>query len=943
MSPEELHKQYEANYYGMDIVQQQKQRLKEYNDLRKTVQEKLDKGLTITDREQLLYNQTTAEMTKIVKYLQDAYAYHNKQYPVTKPASVNTQQADSRQVKKQASVTQNPTPSAIQPVDDYVQPREKQIKKTINTSTEQQARIVGKTKEELKKSLEANLEADTNDPSSLSNVVGMQNSAVSNRQLADSHQAEMIKKYVPALTTTTAANNDRPKKPSTTMNYTTTNEEKFNDEVSIIDREWISSRFLVPNTDLMPIDRTNRFFSTTGWKINSTQLGANLAINARPQFTRYADIRGNNRNLLSSGLASFASETFSADITLGMTHSSGIGRYYSESIDDNATLVFLEFGVPKFNNLFSYFTRAITYEDMYIANHGTTPTGYTLGQAVGAIFNLYFFPLTTIIIYGFKAIMGLFLGGPLDYYYFNSAMPQYWAVANNILNKMAVELGLILPEFGGEGSDPHKAQKIGAQATIDSGDFKILSEIIPGAFYPSTNYIDLSYIAARPQILANKQAKAEYEAFKSKPSAIPEFIGYITDGSKWLEKNGPGQYKGAGLDNMFKLSNLTKFFKDWVTKPNSEFSPIDPARAGESVQTVDKSGASSSDASTQNSTYPDGAIRKTPGLWSSLSEIGGKVATNLNHKAEVFDAVTREGAKYAVFAVDFQGAVSESVSNSYSDIELSGMLKGMGGAARNAKFNLSGGNLIPGMAEIGDMLKNFAMGALDSITFGLSNVISTLLGNAFVTFPKKWDDSELSFPQVTYNITLVSPYGNTISQLQNIYIPLAMLLAGSLPLAAGERSYTSPFLCQLFNKGVQNIRLGMITSLSISRGSSNLPFNRWKKPLAVEVSFTVTDFSTVMAAPVNSSIFGGEFNLRLNQDNKFDEYIGVLCGKDLHTDLYFVPKLKKKISRMALALTQTFAGSNSAVSAGSATLVNWIGMFTKERNIGSNQSNNIYF
>ena len=950
------HREEELNRY--------KRELDKYETVRKHLTEKIYNKQKLTKEEKLIYGQLQGnidyfnnEIDRIYEEVEADTAQTVKtmnRYRRQVANDLYDKGAGNTQVKKQASITQKPTPSAVSPVDDYIQPRKTKIKQDIQKATPQQADKIGLTEKEFKEKMQTSLDSDEFDPSSLSNIAVLKKSPKNNRELETEHQAAMIKKYVPALTKTTAVNNDPPKKASTVNNYASNNAELFMDEVSIIDRDWISSRFLVPSNDLSRLDQINRFFSTTGWKYNSTQLGANIAINARPQFTRYADIRGNNRSLAMKTTKSFTSKAFDTKVTLGRSTNNGIGRYYSESIDDNATLVFLEFGVPKFNNLFTYFIRAVTYEDMYIANHGTTPTGYTLGKAVGALVNLYFFPLTTIIIYAYKAVFGFFFGGPLDYYYFSSAMSQYWATANNILNKIAVELGLILPAFEGEGSD--QSDKIGAQAKLDESDLQVLSEIIPGAFYPSTNYIDLTYIAARPQILANKQAKAEYQEFVNKDDKVTDFIGYVTDGEKWKKRNAPGESKLAGLDNWFKFTNLTDFFKKHVVVENSEYYPVDPSLPDPVSQTPDPSASSegaavssskaNSDANNganQNSVHPDGAIRKTPGFWESLSGMADKVKKNLEHKAEVLDATIREGAKYAVFSVDFQGSVSESVSNSASDIELGGMLKGAGGAARNVKFNLSGGNLIPGLAQAGDLLKNFAMGALESMSFGLSNVISTLMGNTFITFPKKWDDSELSFPQVTYNMTLISPYGNTMSQLQNIYIPLAMLLAGSLPLSTGERSYTSPFLCTLFNKGIQNIRLGMITSLSISRGSSNLPFSRWKKPLAVEVSFTVTDFSTLMAAPINSSIFGGEFNMRLNQDNKFDEYIGVLCGRDIHTDIYFIPKLKKKISRMAMAITQTFAGTNSMASAGSSAAFRWMGLFTKERNIGANQNNQIYY
>ena len=142
-----------------------------------------------------------------------------------------------------------------------------------------------------------------------------------------------------------------------------------------------------------------------------------------------------------------------------------------------------------------------------------------------------------------------------------------------------------------------------------------------------------------------------------------------------------------------------------------------------------------------------------------------------------------------------------------------------------------------------------------------------------------------------------------------------MLLAGALPQATGRASYTSPFLCSLFNKGKQNIKLGMITSLTITRGTSNLPFNKYKQALALDVSFTVTDFSEVMSAPVSSSIFN-VFSPELQDDTKFADYIATIASRDLLTSKYTIPKAKLRLSRQVMSYEQTLSIASLGLAAG---------------------------
>ena len=261
------------------------------------------------------------------------------------------------------------------------------------------------------------------------------------------------------------------------------------------------------------------------------------------------------------------------------------------------------------------------------------------------------------------------------------------------------------------------------------------------------------------------------------------------------------------------------------------------------------------------------------------------------------------GAHYAVFRVDYSGPVSESFSNSFEEPAIKSFLNGISNTSRAIKFNLVGANLMDGF--LADSVEaamsgvaRFLQGGLSGLTLGLTNIIPGLLGGANFNIPKTWSDSNFNPPSITYKTTLISPYNHPYSLLQNIYIPLAMLLAGTLPRATGGASYTSPFLCQLFNRGKQQIKLGMISSLSITRGTSNLGFSDSGKPLAVDVSFTVTDLSEALASQVGSIAAALE-DYTEDDDNAFSNYLQTITGMDLYSIDKYAPRIVRNIQKVS--------------------------------------------
>ena len=680
---------------------------------------------------------------------------------------------------------------------------------------------------------------------------------------------------------------------------------KFANENIVFDNNWFDIRFIPPDINMDSIDVYNRFYTTASRKFTSTRMGGNFGINVKPQFTRWADIRHGNRG-------------FRGRLTTNnLNVDAGLGRVYSERYDDAQQMIMLQFGKEKFNSLSNFMLSAIDYRDSYIANTGRYPTGYAVGSTVGAGIMLVAFPWITLTIWGLKFASGLVMNmDSFNYYYMEPTMHLYWAAVSQIVTILGTELGILIPELMPEQTD---ANRIGVPIRLNTEDLEAYKKLMPGLF-TENNYIDIFKIATTTQTLANRLLLEEYELYQKGEESPYDFLGYVY-------KDGVIKEKAAAGSGLINTLNYNLSFSNWLTKLTKG--------NGLFASEEKKDGAVSTDNKSADgniSSYGRGSDGKYPSLDSD--------STYIDKLAASIDAGIKEGGGYAIFNVEFSGSTTESFSNNVSDINLGSSINSVATAARNMKFNFAGGNLF-GEAQqdaIG-AVKNVAAGTADSMTYGAAAVIQTLTGNAYVDIPKKWDTSDMSLPSITYNMSLRSVYNTPFSRLKDELIPLAMILAGTLPLSAGQSAHTSPFLCELFCKGVQHIKMGMITSLSITRGVNNLAYDKNKNMRGIDVSFTVTDFSTIMTAPVNTSIFD-TFNIALEDNKPINRYLAVLASRDLLTSKYMVPRMKLKASRLLMNIDQAFSPHAIGMRIGHG-LNNLLGGMVADHAMALQQSNKL--
>jgi len=241
---------------------------------------------------------------------------------------------------------------------------------------------------------------------------------------------------------------------------------------------------------------------------------------------------------------------------------------------------------------------------------------------------------------------------------------------------------------------------------------------------------------------------------------------------------------------------------------------------------------------------------------------------------------------------------SESLSNQTGEPEIAQMVNSKIASARNKVINLAYGNITGSTAEAGirtvlGSVKDVLTGALSSVTsiFGISDpagALSTFMGTGYFDFPEVYQSSSFN---KSYNFTmkLMSLYGNPLS-IFYMYFPVAFMLSGAFPRAIGKTAYTSPFVLRAYARGKYAIPLGIIDSITITRGSDEFGWSYDHLPLSINITFSIKDLSPIMYVALSSDWFRSIFG----NNSSFQEYMLTLSGVGLADRILYLERLKRR-------------------------------------------------
>lgn len=626
------------------------------------------------------------------------------------------------------------------------------------------------------------------------------------------------------------------------------------------DSSWLRQSFLLPASvkrrAVAERDFRRRIYTNGLAKFSDTTLGGNQAINPAPQACIYSDL--NERRV--------------ADLA-----SKGMGRWYSEVIDDNAVVVNMRFGVPQFNSLTRFFGSFYNSDASSLARTGRGKgLAFRVGLLAGMVAQIRLMPVIGIL----QFLRFLLSDNPnTKYYYSKPAMAVYWNAVTTICNSIAANMGFV----AGMG-----LTEVTASQRPDIGQPGDWKRLLPDV-YNSNGSIDVYKVATRYQRLAD----ARYQVLQ-----------------KIYEDSSDPPVLARKVRDMFLDPEMYRVPKGTY----ATFSEYYEAYFGQAPHSID--------TGTQPGETPAGqelpieereALSVIQQPMESIETYGrtaaGPTGTQDQGLTDYLMAELRDGAQFVTFKVDNPGTVSESFTSSAKESAIAEKINSMSSSARDLRFNIANGNVAD------NIVTKVIGGAISTVTDILSGVaasfgvsgLASLAGNALVDIPKYWDGSTSNLPRISFTMELRAPYGNDLSRYQNLMVPLSMILAGALPRSTGFQSYTAPFLTELFCRGRMQTRLGMIDSIEITRGTGNVGWTNEGKPLGIDVTFSVIDLSSVMHMPITNGfnltdVFSGTAIQKylFSDENTFTDYMAVLSSMGMVDQIYTTRRLKRNFYRTIL-------------------------------------------
>lgn len=537
--------------------------------------------------------------------------------------------------------------------------------------------------------------------------------------------------------------------------------------------------------------------------------------------------------------------------------SHGMGRCYYEGIELKQRRLFLQFGVPEYNSLSSFLGNFFNPHLATLVNRGEN-TGIVYSLVKGATF-LLTLPLQAFfgVVSLYKKTQAFLTDTPYTkFYYMKQTMPLYWNAVQIMFNQFVVETGFANPS-------------VGKDAALDSEAVKTLTSKLPDIFKggrDELNGVDIFAIATRGQRIANAYHE-RMDKLRSNSSSDEEYRKKV---QSFLRKDA-----NPLSSKLSKNVNYGDYINKFMTGDIVAKKPIIPPSADGKTKEFKQLTA------------------KSPGMM------------------EMLDGELAGGSNFLVLNVDV-GPGSVSVSSSTKASSLEEKLNGANKQAKDMRVSMAEGNLFGDwQKKILQMGSDATAAALDTVGLG---GIKGLAGESFVDIPDVWDETTTEFGKFSFKIKQQTPYGNNFSILMHIFSLISFVYPAAAPRSTGKHAYNSPFLCRAFCEGICDIKLGMITDLSITPNTGNIVVSDSNLPTGVEIDMTVTNLDKIMTAPVTDK-FGLDLLLSpFDEDTPLSDWISVLSGTSL-LDKYYLA------NRIPLAWSKTVTNFNSMFSAGS--MANW--------------------
>ena len=339
------------------------------------------------------------------------------------------------------------------------------------------------------------------------------------------------------------------------------------------------------------------------------------------------------------------------------------------------------------------------------------------------------------------------------------------------------------------------------------------------------------------------------------------------------------------------------------------------------------------DADFDNSQTSDNALNKNRN--DDLGPLTDGPTTYLENFFTSFDRTLYGTSLYVGFRIEKGVDTSESVSNETGESDIARKINQKSQEMREARFTTANGHVDGGAVDHAlNLLSGVVSGAADSL--GLTSLGNVLSGAGVVDIPEVWKSSTFS-KSYHFNVSLRSPYGDPYSILQNLYIPLSLLLAGALPRGIGQSAYTAPFVCRAYCKGMFAVPLGVISNMTIKRGADQFGWTTQRLPTCLDISFEIKDLSPAMYLAITDSGATAALQQMFASNSNFQEYLMTLSGMGLNDRLDWLRNLRRKAQYLVTQVrTRKFSPFYWGAGFGNTLPARFISVFVPSTKVPNN-------
>ena len=239
---------------------------------------------------------------------------------------------------------------------------------------------------------------------------------------------------------------------------------------------------------------------------------------------------------------------------------------------------------------------------------------------------------------------------------------------------------------------------------------------------------------------------------------------------------------------------------------------------------------------------------------------------------------------YTDFYINPNISYSETFQNSTKPSMMAGLVQGASEFAKEISFLISAGAAQNVSDDLGALSKT--LNDLGSQLTGGSGLIqrmlsgaTTILSGANLVFPEIWTDSPFS-RSFNIEITLKTPYGNRESIFTDIIIPMAHWICLAAPRQASINTYGAPFLVKFHIPGFCSVDMGIVESLTITKGGDGSAWSVDGLPLEVQLSINIKDlYSSIAMSRINGVSLTDAYNMFWN--TSYLDYIAIQSGLDM--------------------------------------------------------------